>query len=118
MLTGKQKQYLKKRGGQSSRLCADWEGRHDFCRGAECGGRSSGKGTGEGQINQNSDEDIRDTASILAEKLDCEIVQIIGRNCVLFKQKERNLIMSSPDKGCRAAIPRMKRIVVKVGTSS
>ena len=26
--------------------------------------------------------------------------------------------MSSPDKGCRAAIPRMKRIVVKVGTSS
>ena len=33
-------------------------------------------------------------------------------------RKKRNLIMSSPDKGCRAAIPRMKRIVVKVGTSS
>ncbi|WP_444190011.1 hypothetical protein [Dialister succinatiphilus] len=25
----------------------------------------------------------------MAEKLDCEIVQIIGRNCVLFKQKEK-----------------------------
>lgn len=41
------------------------------------------------KINQNSDEDIRDTADLLARDLDCEIVQIIGRNCVLFKQKEK-----------------------------
>ncbi len=41
------------------------------------------------KINQNSDEDIRSTASYLADHLDCDIVQIIGRNCVLFKQKEK-----------------------------
>lgn len=41
------------------------------------------------KINQNSDEDIRDTAALLAEKMDCQIVQVIGRNCVLFKQKEK-----------------------------
>jgi len=41
------------------------------------------------KINQNSDEDIHSTAALLASKLECEIVQIIGRNCVLFKQKEK-----------------------------
>ena len=41
------------------------------------------------KINQNSDENIRATAELLASRFDCEIVQIIGRNCVLFKQKEK-----------------------------
>lgn len=41
------------------------------------------------KINQNSDEDIHSKATLLASKLECEIVQIIGRNCVLFKQKEK-----------------------------
>ena len=41
------------------------------------------------KINQNSDEDIKSTALYLAGNLSCEIVQIIGRNCVLFKKKEK-----------------------------
>lgn len=41
------------------------------------------------KINQNSDEDIRATAAYLADHLSCEIVQVIGRNCVLFKKKEK-----------------------------
>lgn len=41
------------------------------------------------KINQNSDEDIRTTAAYLADYLSCDIVQIIGRNCVLFKKKEK-----------------------------
>lgn len=41
------------------------------------------------KINQNSEEDILHTANVLSEALQCEIVQIIGRNCVLFKQKEK-----------------------------
>ena len=41
------------------------------------------------KINQNSDEDIKRTALYLAGHLSCEIVQIIGRNCVLFKKKEK-----------------------------
>jgi len=41
------------------------------------------------KINQNSDEDIKSTAFYLAGHLSCEIVQIIGRNCVLFKKKEK-----------------------------
>ncbi len=40
------------------------------------------------KINQNSDEDIKSTALELSGKLGCEVVQIIGRNCVLFKQKK------------------------------
>lgn len=40
------------------------------------------------KINQNSIEDVREIAEILSEKLSCEIVQVIGRNCILFKQKK------------------------------
>ena len=41
------------------------------------------------KVNQNSEEEISHTAAVLAEELQCEIVQIIGRNCILFKQKEK-----------------------------
>ena len=41
------------------------------------------------KINQNSDEDIKETASYIADKLQCDVVQVIGRTCVLFKQKEK-----------------------------
>lgn len=41
------------------------------------------------KINQNSAEDIRKVAFLLSMKLDCEIAQIIGRNCILFKQKDK-----------------------------
>lgn len=41
------------------------------------------------KINQNSDEDIKETASYIADKLQCDVVQVIGRICVLFKQKEK-----------------------------
>ena len=40
------------------------------------------------KINQNSVEDINNTAKFLSEKLSCELVQVIGRNCILFKQKK------------------------------
>ncbi len=39
------------------------------------------------KINRNSAETIKETALLLSEKLHCEIVQIIGRNCILFKKK-------------------------------
>lgn len=41
------------------------------------------------KINQNSDEDIKETASYIADKFQCDVVQVIGRTCVLFKQKEK-----------------------------
>ncbi len=41
------------------------------------------------KINQNSAEEIASAASIVAAELHCEIVQIIGRNCILFRQKEK-----------------------------
>lgn len=41
------------------------------------------------KINQNSAENIRKAAKLLLEESGCEIVQIIGRNCILFKQKDK-----------------------------
>ncbi len=40
------------------------------------------------KIHQNSTEEIHETAAILEKALACEVVQIIGRHCVLFRQKE------------------------------
>lgn len=40
------------------------------------------------KINQNSEENIKDIANYISQTLSCHIVQIIGRNCILFKQKK------------------------------
>ena len=88
MLTGKQKQYLKSlavqlpavvqigKDGMSENIIQSVE---DVLLARELI---------KVKINQNSDEDIKSTALELSGKLDCEVVQIIGRNCILFKQKK------------------------------
>ena len=88
MLTGKQKQYLKaiavhipatvqigKDGLQYSVL--------------ESAEKIAANELIKVKINQNAAEDIRSVASLLASKLSCEIVQVIGRNCILFRQKDK-----------------------------
>ena len=77
MLTGKQKQYLKALAVQ---LPAVVQIGNDVLTARELI---------KVKINQNSNEDIKSTALYLAGHLSCEIVQIIGRNCVLFKKKEK-----------------------------
>lgn len=42
------------------------------------------------KINQNSPEDIQDVAGSLAEKLSGNLVQVIGKTCILFRKKEKN----------------------------
>lgn len=93
MLTGKQKQYLKSQAVQlPAYVQIGKEGLTDTVIDSARDvllARELVKVKVKVKINQNSDEDIRDTAGLLADKLDCEIVQIIGRNCVLFRQKEK-----------------------------
>ena len=89
MLTGKQKQYLK---SQAVRLPAYVQiGKEGLTDTVIDSVRDVllARELVKVKINQNSDEDIRDTAGLLSRDLDCVIVQIIGRNCVLFKQKEK-----------------------------
>ena len=89
MLTGKQKQYLKSQAVQlPAYVQISKEGLTDTVIDSVKDVLLA-RELVKVKINQNSDEDIRDTADLLARDLDCEIVQIIGRNCVLFKQKEK-----------------------------
>ncbi|XOQ31951.1 MAG: RNA-binding protein YhbY [Dialister sp.] len=89
MLTGKQKQYLKSQAVQlPAYVQIGKEGLTDTVIDSVKDVLLA-RELVKVKINQNSDEDIRDTADLLARDLDCEIVQIIGRNCVLFKQKEK-----------------------------
>lgn len=89
MLTGKQKQYLKSQAVQlPAYVQIGKEGLTDTVIDSVKDVLLA-RELVKVKINQKSDEDIRDTADLLARDLDCEIVQIIGRNCVLFKQKEK-----------------------------
>ena len=78
MLTGKQKQYLK---GTAV----------DFSAVVQIGkeGITDNVELIKVKINQNSAENIRKAAKLLSEESGCEIIQIIGRNCILFKQKDK-----------------------------
>lgn len=89
MLTGKQKQYLKAIAvnfpavvqiGKEGLLPSVIESAANALKARELI---------KVKVNQNSAEDIQDTASVLARELNCEVVQIIGHNCVLFKPKEK-----------------------------
>ncbi len=89
MLTGKQKQYLKSLAvdlpavvqiGKEGMSPSVFKSVEDVLTARELI---------KVKINQNSDEDIKSTSALLVEKLDCELVQIIGRNCILFKQKDK-----------------------------
>ena len=89
MLTGKQKQYLKSQAVQlPAYVQIGKEGLTDTVIDSVKDVLLA-RELVKVKINQNADEDIRDTADLLARDLDCESVQIIGRNCVLFKQKEK-----------------------------
>lgn len=89
MLTGKQKQYLKAIAvnfpavvqiGKDGLVSSVIESAANVLKARELI---------KVKVNQNSNEDIRETAVVLSETLKCDIVQIIGHNCILFKQKEK-----------------------------
>ena len=80
MLTGKQKQYLK---ALASHLPATVQIGKDGLTFSVIDSAEKNITANElikVKINQNSAEDIRN--------LGCELVQVIGRNCVLFRQKD------------------------------
>ena len=85
MLTGKQKQYLKGTAVDFSAVVQiGKEGITDNVTEA-----LAARELIKVKINQNSAENIRKAAKLLSEESGCEIVQIIGRNCILFKQKDK-----------------------------
>ena len=87
MLTGKQKQYLKSTAVDFSAVVQiGKEGITDNVINSVTEALAARELV---KINQNSAENIRKAAKLLSEESGCEIVQIIGRNCILFKQKDK-----------------------------
>lgn len=89
MLTGKQKQYLKSIAvdfpavvqiGKEGLVPSVMESIEDVLNARELV---------KVKINQNSAEDIHEVAMLVSAKLKCELVQVIGRNCILFRQKDK-----------------------------
>ena len=68
---------------------ADWQAKTIFKRYCSVTEALAARELIKVKINQNSAENIRKAAKLLSEESGCEIVQIIGRNCILFKQKDK-----------------------------
>lgn len=90
MLTGKQKQYLKGTAVDFSAVVQiGKEGITDNVINSVTEALAA-RELIKVKINQNSAENIRKAAKLLlSEESGCEIIQIIGRNCILFKQKDK-----------------------------
>ena len=89
MLTGKQKQYLKSTAVDFSAVVQiGKEGITDNVINSVTEALAA-RELIKVKINQNSAEIFRMVAKLFLEELVCVIVQIIGRNCILFKQKDK-----------------------------
>lgn len=98
MLTGKQKQYLKSMAHPFPAVVQiGKEGMTDLVL-KSVSDVLNARELIKIKINQNSAENIEDTANYLGQTLSCEIVQIIGRNCILFKQKDKESHYELPRK--------------------
>ena len=89
MLTGKQKQYLKAIAVHISATVQIGKDGLQYSVLESAEKNIAANELIKVKINQNAAEDIRSVASLLASKLSCEIVQVIGRNCILFRQKDK-----------------------------
>lgn len=89
MLTGKQKQYLKSTAvGFSAVVQIGKDGITNNIINSVLEALTA-RELIKVKINQNSSEDIRKVARLLSEESGGKIIQIIGRNCILFKQKDK-----------------------------
>lgn len=90
MLTGKQKQYLKAAASQMPAVVQ--VGKEGLTRSVmeSMEDAIAARELIKIKINQNSEEEISSVAAAAAQELQCDIVQIIGRRCILFRKKEKN----------------------------
>lgn len=89
MLTGKQKQYLKSIASHMPATVQIGKEGLSYAVVDSAEKNITANELIKVKINRNSAADIKESASLLAEKLRCELVQVIGRNCILFRQKEK-----------------------------
>jgi RNA-binding protein len=90
ILTGKQRQYLKAIGSSLPPVVQIGKDGLDDAVIESAEKVLSARELIKVRIHRNSAADIHHTADTLSERLNCTIVQIIGRNCILFKQKKKN----------------------------
>lgn len=90
ILTGKQRQYLKAMGAALLPVVQIGKGGLDDAVMESAEKVLTARELIKVRIHRNSAADIHRAADVLSEKLNCTIVQIIGRNCILFKQKKKN----------------------------
>lgn len=96
MLTGKQKRHLRAMGNEMDPILQVGKGGITETVVAQTDETLEARELIKGRVLQNSPEEPKDVASQLAEQLGAELVQVIGRNFLLFRQSKTKPILILP----------------------
>ena len=96
MLTGKQKGYLRSMGNEMEPILQVGKGGIVETVVTQADGVLETRELIKGRVLQNSPEEPKAVAAELAEKTGAELVQVIGRNFLLFRQSKDKPVIELP----------------------
>lgn len=97
MLTGKQKRYLRSMGNEMDPILQVGKGGVTEAVIAQADEALEARELIKGRVLPNSLEDIKGVAEEMAERTQSELVQVIGRNFLLYRESKKKPMIILPD---------------------
>lgn len=97
MLTGKQKGFLRSMGNEMDPILQVGKGGVTESVITQADGVLETRELIKGRILPNSVEDVKGAAQELAERTNAELVQVIGRNFLLYRESKKKPLIILPD---------------------
>lgn len=97
MLTGKQKRYLRSLGNEMDPILTLGKGGISENVIAQADDVLEARELIKGRVLPNSMEGVEDLAEELAKCIDAELVQVIGRNFLLYRRSDKKPILILPE---------------------
>ncbi|MGI1657655.1 MAG: ribosome assembly RNA-binding protein YhbY [Desulfitobacterium sp.] len=96
MLTGKQKRFLRAMGNEMDPILQVGKGGVTDSVVVQAEETLAARELMKGRVLPNSAEDVQGAAEQLAERTSSELVQVIGRNFLLYRESKKNPIIMLP----------------------
>lgn len=97
MLTGKQKRFLRAMGNEMEPILQIGKGGVTEAVIAQANETLEARELFKGRVLPNSMEDVASAAEELAEGTGAELVQVIGRNFLLYRESKKKPLIELPD---------------------
>ncbi|AGA70435.1 putative RNA-binding protein, YhbY family [Desulfitobacterium dichloroeliminans LMG P-21439] len=96
MLTGKQKRFLRAMGNEMDPVLQVGKGGVTDSVVVQTDETLAVRELIKGRVLPNSTEDVQGAAEVLAERTSSELVQVIGRNFLLYRESKKNPVIMLP----------------------